>query len=406
MNLPGVPPWAFRVLGIGALLTLVAYAGQALWRGPVLEWVPATRRDLVQTVVGSARVESPNRVDIASQITATVARVPVAEGMQVQAGVVLIELAGADLEAAARQAERAVAQARGRLRQIRELQSPLAEQAWRQAKAQMDNAAADLRRSQALLQQGFIGQAALEDVAKVLDLAQAQAASARIQWDSTRAAGSEYALAEGAVQEAQAAADVASARASFTHIRAPRDGVLISRNVEVGDVAQPGKTLMTLSPLGATQLVLEVDEKNLRLVRLGQKALASADAYAQQNFAATVAYINPGVNAQTGAVQVKLSVDQPVAYLRQDITVSVDLEVARRPQALLLPLVAVRGSEGTTPWVLRYADGRAQRAVLGLGARSAGMVEVLSGVGESDRVLLAPAGITDGQRVRLGAAAP
>ena len=406
MNLPRVPPWAFRVLGTAALLALVAYAGQALWRGPVLEWVPATRRDLVQTVVGSARVESPNRVDIASQITATVAHVPVAEGTQVQAGAVLIELAGADLEAAARQAERAVAQARGRLRQIRELQSPLAEQAWRQAKAQMDNAAADLRRSQALLQQGFIGQAALEDVAKVLDLAQAQAASARIQWDSTRAAGSEYALAEGAVQEAQAAADVASARAGFTHIRAPRDGVLISRNVEVGDVAQPGKTLMTLSPLGATQLVLEVDEKNLRLVRLGQKALASADAYAQQNFAATVAYINPGVNAQTGAVQVKLSVDQPVAYLRQDITVSVDLEVARRPQALLLPLVAVRGSEGNTPWVLRYADGRAQRAVLGLGARSAGMVEVLSGVGEGDRVLLAPTGITDGQRVRLGAAAP
>ena len=406
MNLPRVPPWAFRVLGTAALLALVAYAGQAWWRGPVLEWVPTTRRDLVQTVVGSARVESPNRVDIASQITATVAHVPVAEGTQVQAGAVLIELAGADLEAAARQAERAVAQARGRLRQIRELQSPLAEQAWRQAKAQMDNAAADLRRSQALLQQGFIGQAALEDVAKVLELAQAQAASARIQWDSTRAAGSEYALAEGAVQEAQAAADVARARAGFTHIRAPRDGVLISRNVEVGDVAQPGKALMTLSPLGAMQLVLEVDEKNLRLVRLGQKALASADAYAQQNFAATVAYINPGVNAQTGAVQVKLSVDQPVAYLRQDMTVSVDLEVARRPQALLLPLVAVRGSEGNTPWVLRYADGRAQRAVLGLGARSAGMVEVLSGVGEGDRVLLAPTGITDGQRVRLGAAAP
>ena len=71
-----------------------------------------------------------------------------------------------------------------------------------------------------------------------------------------------------------------------------------------------------------------------------------------------------------------------------------------------MPLVAVRGSEGNTPWVLRYADGRAQRVVLSLGTRSAGMVEVLSGVGEGDRVLLAPAGITDGQRVRLGAAAP
>ncbi len=57
---------------------------------------------------------------------------------------------------------------------------------------------------------------------------------------------------------------------------------------------------MTLSPAGAVQLVLDVDEKNLRLIALGQKAQVSADAFAQERFVATVGYINPGVNAQTG----------------------------------------------------------------------------------------------------------
>ena len=118
---------------------------------------------------------------------------------------------------------------------------------------------------------------------------------------------------------------------------APRDGTLIARNVEVGDVVQPGKVLMRLSPAGLTQLVVDIDEKNLHLLALGQRALASADAYAQQRFTAELSYINPGVNAQTGSVQVKLDVPNPPPKLQQDMTVSVDIEVARHAQALLLP---------------------------------------------------------------------
>ena len=57
----------------------------------------------------------------------------------------------------------------------------------------------------------------------------------------------------------------------------PVAGTLITRNVEPGDVVQPGKVLMVLSPtsvVGDTQLVVQIDEKNLRLLKLGQTALA------------------------------------------------------------------------------------------------------------------------------------
>ena len=165
-------------------------------------------------------------------------------------------------------------------------------------------------------------------------------------------------------------------------------------------MVQPGKLLMTLSPAGSMQLVLDVDEKNLRLIHVGQKALASADAYSQQNFEATVAYINPGVNPQTGAVQVKLRVDQPPPYLQQDMTVSVDVEVARRPRALVLALTAVRAPDSAAPWALVLSQGRAHRVALTLGSRSGGMVEVVSGLAEGDAVLLASAAAGDGQRVR------
>jgi HlyD family secretion protein len=358
------------------------------------------RRDFVQTVVASGHVETPHRVDIGAQITAAVVRVPVAEGQNVKAGDLLVELGSDELHASERQAELAVEQAQARLRQLREVQAPVAEQALRQALVNLENSRKMLLRNQDLFAQGFIGEAALDDSRKAVELADAQMRSARKQLDTAGAEGSDTALALAAVAQAQANAQAAHARSSYALIRAPLDGTLIARNVEAGDVVQPGKVLLTLSPAGHTQLVVEIDEKNMRLLALGQKALASADAYPQQRFGAELVYINPGVNAQTGSVEVKLDVIAPPAGIRQDMTVSVDIEVARRQQALVLAAGAVREADGPAPWVLRLEERHAVRRALRLGLRSAGWVEVLDGLQEGDAVIPTTAGIAPGARVR------
>jgi HlyD family secretion protein len=176
-------------------------------------------------------------------------------------------------------------------------------------------------------------------------------------------------------------------------------GTLIARTVEVGDVVQPGKVLMTLSPQGRTQLVVAIDEKNLALLALGQEAWVSADAYPTQRFAATLAYINPGVNATTGAVEVKLDVPAPPAVLKQDMTVSVDIEVARRTQALIVPMSALHDADAA-PWVLRLEGRHARRIPVRLGLRSGGLAEVLGGLSEGDAVLLGSDALKPGARVR------
>jgi len=324
----------------------------------------------------------------------------VAEGQGVKTGDLLVELTSTELRASERQAKLAVTQAQARLRQLREVQGPVAEQTLRQAQANLDNASAALRRNQDLFTQGFIGEAALDDFRKAVELADAQRRSAQKQLDTAGTAGSDYALTAAAEAEAQANLEAARARSGYAFLRAPLDGTLIGRNVEVGDVVQPGKALMTLSPSGRTQLVVEIDEKNLRLLALGQKALASADAYPQQRFAAVLVYINPGVNAQTGAVEVKLDVPAPPSAIRQDMTVSVDIEVARRPNALLVSASVVHDADAAAPWVLRLEDGRAVRRPVGLGLRSGGFAEVLDGLRAGDVVLPATAAIESGARVR------
>jgi len=372
------------------------------WRGPLVATETVLRRDFVQSVVASGRVETPHRVDIAAQITGTVARVPVAEGQRVAAGDVLVELDSTELRASQRQAELAVQQAQARLRQLAELQAPVAEQQQRQALANLNIAKTQLSRQQSLFAQGFIGEAALDQARNALELADAQWRLTQKQTETLRPSGSDHALAQAALAQAQASADAAAARTRYTRIVAPTDGTLIGRSIEVGDVVQAGKLMMTLSPAGRTQLVLNIDERNLRLIAPGQKALASADAFPEQRFAAELVFINPAVNAQTGAVEVKLDVAAPPARLSQDMTVSVDIEVARKPQALLVPLSAVRELQSASPWVLRLdeASGRAQKQAVRLGLRSGGHAEVLDGLAEGDRLLLGSEPVEAGARVR------
>jgi HlyD family secretion protein len=399
--------WAAARPYRGGVLLALGGLALGLWFGPSLLLGPqvvvrqVVQRDFVQSVVASGRVETPHRVSIGAQITGTVRRVPVAEGQFVEAGQVLVELESAESQAAAKQAEVAVAQAQARLRQLSEVQAPVAQQALRQAEVSLDNARAQWRRSVELQRQGFIGQAALDDVRKAVDLAEAQRRSAQTQLRAVQPNGSDHAVAGTALAQARAGADAAQSRLRYATIAAPTGGTLIDRAVEPGDVVQPGKALMVLSPVGQTQLVVQIDEKNLHLLALGQPARASADAYPEQRFAARLVYINPGVDAQRGSVEVKLALPEAPGYLAQDMTVSVDIEVAVRPKAVLVPADAVRDADSAQPWVLRV-DGRvASRRNVRLGLRSDGLCEVLDGLHADDRVVpMSATGMVDGSRLR------
>jgi HlyD family secretion protein len=184
-------------------------------------------------------------------------------------------------------------------------------------------------------------------------------------------------------------------------IKAPLAGTLIARSVEQGDVVQAGKVLMVLSPAGETQLVMQIDEKNLSQLALGQKALASADAYPLENFSAELVYINPAVDPQRGSVEVKLRVPSPPAYLRQDMTVSVEIEVASKANALVVPIAALHDASSKQPWVMKVSSGHAKRQPIKIGLRGASKVEVVEGLEAGEVVLSAGAGpIPDGHRVR------
>jgi len=392
--------YKLAAVALGVVVVLGLFVPRVLY-GPKVQVETVTQSNFLQTVVASGRVENPHRIDLGVQLTGTVTAVPVSEGQKVTQGTVLIQLDSEELQAALRQAELSEQQARAHVRQLKELQEPMAEQAMLQAQANRDSTQRNLERTQELFDKGFLGSAAKDEALRAAQVALAQLNSARQQLVSLRKGGSETEVAYAALAFAHAAVDGARSRLNYAQVKAPVSGTLIARNVEVGDVVQPAKVLMVLSPAGATQLVLQIDEKNLSLVRVGQTALASADAYATERFEAAVAYINPGVDAQRGSVDVKLNVPKPPLYLKQDMTVSVDIEVARREQAVLVSAAAVHDKALPHPWVLRVNQGHAQRQEVKLGLLSNGMFEVLSGLSAGDHVVpLEASAVTDGARLR------
>jgi HlyD family secretion protein len=362
-----------------------------------------TSGDLVQTVVASGRVTTPQRVSVAAVVTEAVARIPVEEGQKVRRGDVLIELDDRDERAAVAQAEAAVAQSEAKLRQLREAGLPASKQAFVQAEANQRLARQQFERNRNLRAQGYISQSALDDATRNLDVANSQLDSARVQVATNSAGGADFEMAQTALQQSRAGLAVAKARLAQDVIVAPTDGVLIGRSVEPGDVVQPGRELMVLAPAGETQIVVQVDEKNLSKLKLGQSALASADAYPHDRFGAELFYINPGIDALRGSVEVKLRVTDPPAYLRQDMTVSVDIEVARRAATLVAPADTVFDAASTHPWVLVIEDHHAARKSVVLGLKGDGQIEILDGVAAGERLIRTASNPSLGQRVRVAA---
>jgi HlyD family secretion protein len=391
-----------RSLPVAVLLVAVVVAAGVValrLRGAPVDTVIVVEKPLQQTVVVSGRVLAPARVDIGATLTARVVRVAVDEGDRVAAGSPLVELERTELEAALAQAASAEAAARTRIAQWREVGAPAAQNQLAQAEANLAIAVQDERRQEELFRQGFIGAARLDEVRRTLAVAEAQARSARTAAAANGPKGSERQLLEDQLAQARAAREVAAARLAQTRIVAPAAGVVLDRVVEPGDIVQPGRRLLTLVQDGELKLGALIDEKNLGLLAPGQPALAVADAYPTQRFRAALDYLAAAVDAQRGTVEAKFRVPEPPPFLRADMTVSIDIAVASRPRAKVLPAAALRSASGDPPWVLVLRDGRAEKVAVEIGARGGGDVEV-DGLAPGDAVILT-AGVVPGDRVRV-----
>ena len=378
-------PWQ-RLLWV---LLALAIAAAVLWwrsRPPVVPGYKIETRNLVQNVVATGYVITPSRVQVASEITGTVVKRLVDRGAHVKTGQVLLELR-------ADQTSAQLDQARAALRQLVEQSRPQAAAALAQAKVQVEQAERDLKRAQGVFDAGG-------GSAQQLEQAQTALRNARQQRDSAQAAYN--AVAPGGAQQRvlEAALNAASAVNARNVVRAGVSGVVLARNVEVGDTVTPGQTLFTLAMDGATEILLPVNEQSIGNLQIGQQAQCVADAYPDRSFAAQVSFLAPQVDRTTGTLEVRLRVPQPPPWLKQDMTVSADIVTAQRRNTLVVPNDALRSVNGDQATVLVLRGGRAQAQQVKLGLQGLTLTQVVSGLSSGESVL-AGNSVAPGERVRL-----
>lgn len=203
-------------------------------------------------------------------------------------------------------------------------------------------------------------------------------------------------LAHSNLEAARASMQRASEQLRFMTLKSPAAGRIIRRDGEVGDFIPVNQPVFYLArehqPL---RIDADVDEEDIPQVRPGQEVLIRADAFPDRTFTGHVTEITPKGDpvARSYRVRVSLPADAPLMI---GMTAETNIIVARREQALLVPATAVSGD---ALWLVH--DGRAQWQPVKVGAKGTERVEILSGITDSDRVIVQPpAALQPRQRVR------
>lgn len=298
----------------------------------------------VQTVthtlkaVGSFLAE--DEVTISAEVDGRIASIAVDEGYPLETGQVVLRLEQEkpQLEVARAEAEVREAQANVELQQV------------------------TLRRRAELLKERMISQQVYDETA-----AQAELAKARLE---------------------RAEAVLRLARKSFkdTTVLSPLNGIITARHVAVGEYIKAGQALFTAVKTHPLKLLFTLPERFAGEVRPGQQVTVKVKAYPDRQFAGRIYFINPQVDPQTRALQLKALVDNRDGRLKPGFFADVQLLVGTNENAVVLPQEAVVLREDRA---LAYVveSGSARERAVALGERFDGKVEILSGIHPQELVV-------------------
>ena len=378
-----LPRWLLILI---PLLLLAGWLGWQQWLGPQVPGYRLEARPLVQRVVASGEVDSQSLAQVGSEITGVIRARHVREGDSVRAGDLLLELRDEDQQARVGEVEAA-------LDQLVQLQRPQAQAALSEARTDLQQATRERERRDELFRRQLVS-------AEQREQARQAEVSARTRYERAQLAA--RAAAVGGSDEQILRQQLAAARAALekTRIRAQVDGVVQTRDVEPGDLVQPGKALLQIARTDSREIIVPLDEKDMGPVRLGQPALVIADAYPEQVLQARVSFIAPVIDSSRGTIDIHLELLEPADFLRQGMTVSADIRTGHREQTLVLPNDALHNRRGEQAEVLRWgSDNQVQRVPVRLGLRGTGLTEVVEGLSEGDVVIADD--LAEGQRVRV-----
>ncbi|HCE10592.1 MAG TPA: efflux RND transporter periplasmic adaptor subunit [Oxalobacteraceae bacterium] len=171
--------------------------------------------------------------------------------------------------------------------------------------------------------------------------------------------------------------------------RSPVSGIVTEKKALQGMRFMPGETLYQITDLSSVWVLADVFEQDIGLVKAGAKASVTIDAYPGKVYGGRIAYVYPTLKAETRTVQVRIELANPGQLIKPGMFAQVELAVTGRNHVVSVPVSAVIDS-GTRHIVLVQAgQGRFEPREVKTGARSDDDVEVLQGIADGERVVVA-----------------
>jgi RND family efflux transporter MFP subunit len=269
--------------------------------------------------------------------------------------------------------------------------------------------------------------AALARARAALDLARANAELAELEARRQRALAAENVAAQSTldvkesqlrvakaeVRQAEAALREAEVALDYTTLRAPRDGVILAKFKEVGEIAVPGGfagagDLIRMADLTDLRAEVDVNEVDLARVKLGQRAEVTPDSFPDSHYAAEVVKLYPQVNRQKGTLKVEVRLRERDEKLRPDSSVRVaflapEAEPAAPGSAPAAVITVPRAAlKDGAVWVVSEGTLRQQRVELG-GERGDSLVVRQGLLGGEAVVVSAEGTLEAGRKVEVAA---
>ncbi len=352
------------------------------------------RGDIARSVVATGKIQPLAKVEVKSKASGIVKRIHVDDGDRVRQGQVLVELDREELAARVREA-RAQLQAA----QAAE-QAALATLERNQVEAEgpdLPFLKSSWERAKDLYGDGLIAKSAMEEAEKNYQLGLNRQQAALRNLGVSRA---EVARARAQVAQAQAALERAQEDLRNATITSPMDGLVLSRDVEVGDavssilvLGSQATLVMTLGDVSDVYVLGKVDEADIGKVYIGQPARIVVESFKDKAFAGQVTKISPlGVEKDNVTTfEVRVSIRNPGGELKANMTANAEIILEERKGVLLVPESAVIYDRERNTF-LEVPDPKAEsgrrRVAVKLGISNGVKTELVEGLAENQQVVL------------------
>jgi HlyD family secretion protein len=389
--------WLWGGIPAVVLIALIAIVAVARGSGSKIDpskLAKATRSDIAKSVVATGKIQPITKVELKSKASGIVEKLYVDINQHVHRGQILAQLDQQEIlaQVAAQKATLAAAEAN-----VITYKANIEQDRVNAAAPDLPMYKSTYDRNLAMSNDGIVSKQTLDDAQRNYVAAENKrdASVAQISVDQAK-----FKQAEAQVQSAQASLDQLNEQLSYTTLVSPMDGVVLSRDVEIGDAVSSilvlGSTATLVMTLGDTTQVYvqgKVDEADIGSVYLSQPARIRVESFPNKTFNGKVTKIAPlGVEKDNVTTfEVRVSIDNPTGELKANMTANAEILITEHKNALTVPEQALvyDNQKNASVFVPDSKQKDGQRKIpVKAGISNGSKTEILDGLKEGDTVVL------------------